>query len=1048
MGNTLKHPRLKLWEIFRKVFLFLLMVFLCSQITYGQTISTVSGTIIDKMGEPIVGATVEIVNKSKATLSDIDGNFSIEAKVGDNLRISYIGFKEQIVPIKDLSNIIINLEEQITNLDEIVVVAYGVQKKESLTGAISSIKNDEILKTKAPSLAQGLQGKVAGLRIRQQDGQPGVFNNDINVRGLGTPLVIIDGIVRDGTNEFQRLNPEDIESVSFLKDGTAAIYGMNSSNGAIIVTTKKGTAGKTRLTLNSNFGFSKPTEMPQMMNAGDYMTAMNDNSMLSYGTPYRSREELAKWTSGEYTSTDFYSAVFKNHAMQQQHTIAVDGGSDKITYYGSLGYSSDEGLLKSDGFGYTQYSLRSNVSFKISNRLSADINLSGRTDEKKQPYESFFNIYKQAMLTPPTDPIYANNNMAYLNELMYGANPIGTANPDMSGSDVQKIKYMQTLFALNYDIPYIEGLKARVQLGYDYKSSQVKVLRKSFNTYTSSLDPDSGEYTYDIVKRNDPSFLKITNDDMDRLDIQAQLNYRRLFNKIHNVGATFIFERKQEHSNITNALRYYDLYTIDDLNYGRTSDMENSGSSGETAFLSYVGRVNYDFKSKYLIELAFRYDGSYRYAPGSRWAFFPTGSIGWRLSEEGFIKNNLAWVDNLKLRASAGKSGEDAGAAFQYITGYGLNNGYAEFVNGTVTSGVAETGIVNPNLTWYTAKLYNIGFDISIFKGLASLEFDIYQRDRSGLLSTRNATIPNTFGASMPQENLNSDRVRGIDFTLGHQNKINQFSYGVKGTFNIARTENRYIEQGEFQSSWDRWHGQQSNRYTNVIWGYNVTGQYQNQNQVSTGVVQDGTNGNYYQLPGDYVYQDVNGDGIIDGRDEMPIFWSSTPLIHYGLSMDASWKGFDFYALFQGAAKYTVQFQEALATMLWAKGGNTPDYFNDRWHLSDPYDLNSDWIAGKWPAARIEDYSATNYKRNSTVWRKDASYLRLKSIEIGYTLNQKFLTQLGIERMRVYMNGNNLFTWCDEFVKQYDPEKIEGAYSAGFTYPLTKTYNIGFNITF
>lgn len=1023
----------------------LIGITLSISLVMAQTRPAVSGKVTDDKGEPIIGASV--TSPIKSTMTDVDGTFSLDIPIGTEIEVTYLGFKSYKIKVSDANYLDIRLEEDNVKLDDIVVVGYGVQKKESLTGAISNIKSDEIIKTKSPSLAQSIQGKVSGLRIRQQDGEPGQFRSDINVRGLGTPLFIIDGIVRDGADAFQRLNPEDIESISFLKDGTAAIYGMNSANGAIIVTTKRGAKGKTKITLSSNIGISKPTDIPKMTNAAQYMEMRNDAAILGEGNPLVTKEELALWKQGApgYESANLYDDVFRKYSVQHQHTISMQGGSDNVSYFGSLGYARDESLLKSKDLNYDKYTFRSNADIKITNGLVAGINLSGRWDKTSQPWNSFFEIFKQTRINVPTYPAYANNNPDYLATQEMGFNPIALADSDLTGYHTYHNKNFQSTFSLKYDLPFVQGLSIKGQLGYDYNQQKHKGIRKKYSTYTYSADND--EYMENVY--NNPSLIQVGNNEANRLDLQAQINYARTFNTIHNVSGTLVYERKQEKNDWSNIERKYDLYTYDEIDYAGIKDQLSSGMSNESAFISYVGRFNYDFMGKYLLELAFRYDGSYRYAPDSRWAFFPMGSIGWRASEEKFIKDKFDFVDNLKFRASYGKSGQDAGDAFQYIPGYNLNVGIYEFTDGTALSGIGSPSITNPNLTWYRAKLFDIGLDLSLFNGLFSMELDLNRRDRTGLLATRTVSLPNTYGASLPQENLNSDITQGIDFTLGHRNKIGDFSYSIKGNMNLARIKMNYVERGPFVSSWDRWRNQTSNRWNDFVWGYETIGQFTNSEQIRNyGVVQSGEMGNSKELPGDYIFRDVNGDGIIDDNDKMPAFWSGTPLIHYGLTLEASWKNFDIYALFQGAGMYTVQFSEVYAEILWSKGANTPAYFYDRWHKEDPYDSDSRWIAGEWPASRLIQDVGALYKDNSDIWRRNASYLRLKTLELGYTLPSSVMKKIGIDNVRLYVNGYNLFTFADSFVKPFDPERIEGSYNAGMNYPLMKSFNFGFTANF
>jgi len=1029
----------------KKYITLLVLAALFPLLASAQGKKTVSGTILDEENVPIPGAAIFESGTANGAVSDIGGNFSIVVDQKAILEVSCLGYTTQKFPVESRDKFTVVLQQETTSLDDVVVVGYATVKKESLTGAVSNITSKDIVTTKSSSLAVSLAGKVAGLNIRQNSGQPGTFDTNINIRGLGSPLFIIDGIVRDGSIEFQRLNADDIESISFLKDGTAAIYGMNSSNGAIIVTTKKGSMNqKMKITLNSNVGLSTPTSMPQMCNAAQWYELMNDAQINVGNSPYVTAEELAKWREGGegYQSYNYYDELFKKVAVRNNHTLSVSGGSDKLSYFGSISYNNDGGMLKMNDTSYNQFSIRSNVRAQITKNLSADINLYGMTGTRKQGIINYTNAYFTSIVEPPITPIYANNNEKYYNLFSFGLNPVAGTDTDLSGYDNYTSRSFQSLVALTYALPWVEGLKIKGQVSYDLNMSDTKILSKEFNLYTY----DKGTDSYNAHTVNSPSLISNSKGEDDRLDWQLSASYNRNFGGKHDVGAVLVFEGRKLSASGLNGRRYYDFYTIDDIDYGRTGDMSNSGSSSQARYLSYIGRFNYGYKDKYLAELAFRYDGSYRYSSQGRWGFFPMGSLGWKISEEEFIKKNAPWITNLKLRASFGVSGEDAGAPFQYKEGYKLNSGGYCFTDGTFTSGIATPDIANPNLTWYTSKLYDVGFDLSLWKGMLGLEFDLFQRDRSGLLATRNVSVPNTFGATIAQENLNSDRTHGFEITLSHAHHIGDFFYSVKGNFSLSRTMARYVEEGTYNNQYDRWRNQSSYRYTNVIWGYLIDGQFTSEEEIALAPLQDGTVGNDKELPGDFRIKDVNEDGHIDASDSVPLFYGSTPTCFYGLTLQGSWRGLDFNVLFQGAGGYTIRYLDCLGVQLY-QYGNTPTYFLDRWHLSNPYDSTSGWVSGTWPAIRPDSMAGSlNYL--TSIWRRNATYLRLKTIEIGYSLPSRILSKAKVSGLRFYFNGSNLLTFCDSFVKIFDPEKTEGASSAGLSYPLPKTYNFGLELSF
>ncbi len=1021
----------------------------------GQNQKIVVSGVVSEKAVPIPGVNVVIKGTTNGTVTDMQGAYSIEVPDENTvLEFSFIGFHAVAEKVGNRTEINVELQSDIQSLDEVVVTGYGSNKRKNLTSAVAQIDNEEIKTTQATSIAQKLAGKVAGLNIRQNTGEPGSYNNSINIRGFGQPIFVIDGIIRNNAADFQRLSSDDIETISVLKDASASIYGINAANGVIIVTTKQGKEGKVKFTYSGVAGFSSPTGVPEMANAVDYLEMRNDANLFGGLGPFIEESELDKWRQGipGYQSTNWHDESFKGSSFRQEHNISASGGSKKVTYHMNMGYVDDGSILRSDDLTYKRFNFRSNFTAKLTENFTSHVSVSGFSDNKETPTGNglqFPGVWQASVASLPIHSVYANDNPLYLNKVMdgYTQNPVAQEQKDLTGYGRYNNQIIQTSFDLVYDAPFLKGLQFKALGAYDQTHNQNKGVQKDFNLY--DYNPETDKYTPTRFSYP-PRISSYSNYDY-TLSFQGHIRYKNTFADKHHLGAFFVYEVRERKRTYSGLNKEYDFFTNDQIDYAANNDKQTTfGNEIHERFMSYIGRANYDYLGKYLIELTARYDGSYRYAAQQRWGLFPVVSAGWRVSEESFVKDNIGWLSNLKLRASYGSSGQDAGAPFQYIPGYTVSGGgYWEFVDGIETGGVKSPAIVNNNLTWMESKTLDIGIDVGFFKNKLSFVSDVYNRDREGLLATRLVSMPNTFGGVMPQENLNSDRVRGIEFSFTYQDKIGTFNYTISGNVNYARYKTVNWEESEYASSMDRYKRGMQDRLLGSYWMYNYIGQYQNEDDVLNSPIQGGTS--YYKnLPGDFKYQDVDNNGIIDGNDQTPLTFDQDPKTYFGLTLAANWKGFDMNVLFQGAANFTARYNNIYTTMFYLDA-NLPEYFHDRWHKADPTDINSEWIPGKWPASRMDKDIAPMMYASSNKWHRNASYLRLKNVELGYTLPKRIIQKAGLDKVRLFVSGSNLFTWTDSFLKPFDPESnVHSLWgeSTGFTYPIVSTISFGLNVNF
>ncbi|GHV19789.1 hypothetical protein FACS1894174_00380 [Bacteroidia bacterium] len=751
----------------------------------------VKGKITDERGEAMIGASVVQKGTSNGTTTDVNGNFSLEVPGNATLVVSYLGYTTKEVKINNQQTLSIGLEEDSQLLEEVVVVGYGTQRKVTLTGAVSAIKGSDMVTTVNENAQNMLTGKVPGVRVVQKTAEPGGFNNSFDIRGFNVnggsePLVIIDGVPRT-RDDFQRLDPHDIENLSILKDASAAIYGVRAAQGVILVSTKKGKKGSLELNYSGTFTAQVPSGLPATLGAIDYMTIRNERNMhnITGGSLVYNDDKFNEYLTGQKQSTDWYSEIFADYAPQTMHNLSATGGNDKVTFYSGLGYEYQGGFFKSGDLNYEKYNIRTNITAKITDRLTFDMNLSSVIDEQNRPYQDSWWIIRGFWRQNPLMPVYADPERTMLyHGLIEGDNPVSFMQSDVVGYKKYGKKWFSGTGSLSYDIPGIQGLTAKRLLSANYYVSDTKLFNKVYNQYRY----DEASKTYSSYTRQSPNSIERETYMKYDLVAQAMLNYNRTFNATHKVDAVLVWEVQKHAGDNFRAKRTLAL-PLDHLFAGVATDQigtMNSGSDGiyENANNALAGRVNYTYADKYLVEAQFRYDGSSKFAPGSQWGFFPSVSTGWRISEENFFKeSSLSFIEQLKLRVSYGILGDDNASAYQFISGYNFPTGSdnRNFTGGFVFDNFLPSadnkGITNPKITWYKSKTFNVGIDADAWKNLFGFTLEFFNRDRSGLLAKRNGGIPTVVGAALPDENLNSDRTFGYELELRHQNRIGDLTY-------------------------------------------------------------------------------------------------------------------------------------------------------------------------------------------------------------------------------------------------------------------------------
>jgi TonB-linked SusC/RagA family outer membrane protein len=1027
---------------------------------------TVTGKVTSSDdGSALPGVSVVVKGTSQGTTTDVEGNFVLTVPSGSSVLIfSFIGYSPQEITVGTQSVISVNLVADITQLSEVVVVGYGVQQKITLTGSVVNIKNEELRRTKNENPQNMLTGRVAGVRVWQRSSEPGTYNNNFDIRGFdgGSPLMVIDGVPRTMA-DFQRLNPADIDDISVLKDASAAIYGVRGASGVVLVTTKKGTKDqKATISYNGTYTFQRPSNMPKLADPYQTMTLYNERSMnnINGGSIIYGPDKFEEFRNGTRRTTDWNSLVFSDVSPQTQHDLSISGGNDKTQYFVSGGYIFQEGFLKSGDLNYNKINLRSNITTELMEGLKFNINLAGNTDTRNTPYSSTVDIIRNYWRQGVLFPAYADadGTMLSYEGLDLEENTVAKIYSDVSGYRKYKQKNFQSSAFLEYElgtlVPALEGLTARALVSYDYRNDDNTTFRKEYYQY--ALDPVTGLYTSKLYNTSSPNQLRRDLASRQQMLGQFLLTYKRTFADKHNINAVLGWESQQQSADNLYAMRNL-AFGLDYLFAGVTEGQQ-SGQSGDendlyvTANSALLGRINYTFSDRYIAEFQFRYDGSSKFVSTDRWGFFPSGSIGWRVSEESFFKNSsaLSFVNQFKLRASYGASANDDQLTYDWLNGYiypstsgNAENGYYnQYAPGYMFGGQFINGVdvIVPNIsaTWWTAKIFDVGIDFEAWNGLFGFSLDYFDRRREGLLERRGADIPTVVGTQAPRENVNSDRNFGLDLELSHRNTIGDLAYRIKAIGTITRRHWLVaVQNGNYGNSYDQWRNDNFNdRYQGVQFGYVGAGRYENWEDIwSYPIYKDRG-----ILPGDYKYEDWNGDGEINGQDERPFAYDQTPWLNFSFGFDATYKQFDVNFLFQGTAMGSMEYREPLYSIWGSNGGGTLEQYLDRWHpvdpTADPYDPNTEWVSGYY------GYTGSYPRGNSTFNRVSTSYLRLKSIEIGYTLPKR--SPSSTMNLRVFANAYNMFTITG--VKFVDPEHPDD--DLGRLYPLNKTYSLGVQARF
>lgn len=1020
----------------------------------------VKGKVVDQHNEPVIGATVGVDKGKAKTVTDIDGNFTLQVPANAQIVVNYIGMKPATQSVGGRRELNFVLQDDVNQLQDVVVVGYGTQKRGSITGSVAAVKGDEMVRTKNENPQNMLTGRVAGVRVWQKSSEPGSYNNNFDVRGMGTPLVIIDGVPRD-MSDFQRMNADDIQDISVLKDASASIYGLRSANGVVLVTTKKGQAGQTKFSYNGSYTIQSPKSMPKLLDAYETMTLYNERNLnnVNGGSKIYTDEMFDEFRNGTRRETDWNNLIFAKTSPQTNHNITVSGGNDKTQYFVSFGAFYQEGFFKSGDLNYHKYNITSNLTTEVYRGLKLSLNINAMSDKQNNPYCTSTDIIRNYWRQGVLFPAYADEAGTMLNYdgLDLEENTVAKMTADISGYRRYKQSQVLTSGIFEYDFGtltnVLKGLKAKVMFSYDYHLNNNTIYRKQYYQY--AYDPATQTYKQKLYASSAPSNLRREHYDTQQFLSQYTLSYNRDFGP-HSVAAVVGMETQRRTGDNFYAMRnlaFSSPYLFNGVEEGQVANSATGGIYSAN-YNAFIGRLNYSFAQRYLIEGQFRYDGSSKFAKGHRWGFFPSVSLGWVVSEEPWFKNIefLKGIDQLKLRASYGEMGDDSGANYDWVAGYtypstsgnsekGYYNQYAPgFIFGSqFVYAATPMAIPNELISWYKAKTFNVGVDFDTNNKLFGFSLDYFSRKMTGLYEYRTSVFPTVIGAKPPRENANSSRNFGMELELRHHNRIGRnFVYNVKGIVTITRQKYlTAIQNGPYANAYDQWRNDHlNNRYQGVQFGYEGNGRYQNWDEIWNETLYHEKN----LLPGDYKYLDWNGDGEINSQDEHPYAFDQTPWMNYSLSIDCAYKGFDFSMLWQGSALGSMSYEEPLYSIWGQNGGGALEQYWDRWHPADenadPYDPNTKWVKGYYA------YTGHYPSANSTFNRVSTAYLRLKQIELGYTLPKwKAFPSLNL---RVYANAYNLFTITG--VKFVDPEHPSD--DLGRLYPLNRTYTFGVQVSF
>lgn len=1039
-------------------FLLSCFMLLMSVVAFAQ--NQVTGHVADATGEPIIGANVTVKGTTVGTITDIDGNFTLEVGSTDGtLVVSFIGYKSAEAAIKGKSPINVILQEDTETLDEVVVVGYGTQNRKSLTGAISDVKSESLTRSVSTTTAGALSGKIAGISTRAKDARPGK-GISLEIRNMGAPLYVIDGIPYggntgndwlvnsevSGNDVFNSLNIEDIESITVLKDASAAIYGLRASNGVVLVTTKKGKKNeKVSINVNGYYGWQNLTRFPELANAEQYTRGLAEAAQNRGEDPNSvyTKEELAKWAAGTekgYKSYDYYDMIMRKNVPQYHVNASVTGGSERTNYYLSVAHTSQEAMMPD--FNYQRTNFQLNLDTKITNRFTIGAQVSGRYDKTNDVglpggdgyYSAILAVFKMR----PIDSPYANDNPNYIRNIdsyRNGYNPAAFRR-DIAGYKDSMTRYANINAYAQYDFGF--GLTAKATFSYGYTNSRFDGYQYAYQIYTY----DEASDTYNGTNAAGRWRLQIDRSVPTRY-MQLQLNYNKQI-KDHNISAVLGYEASDyDWSKKTYGTEpstdYLPLLQMDEINsFGDEWSYE--------ARAGWLARVNYDYAHKYLVELLARYDGSYLYAPSQRWGFFPGASIGWRISEENFFAPLKSVVDDLKIRASIGQTGTESGVSlFGYLSGYNWNQGSA-VLDGEYVTGLNQRGLPVTNLSWTKNTTKNIGFDLTMFGNRLTISADAFRKDITGVPAARyDVLLPSEVGYSLPNENLNKQAYVGTEAMATWTDHIGDFNYRVSGNITFSRYRNIESYKPRFSNSWDEYRNSSEDRWGGIYWGYQVIGQFQSEEEIKNYPVNLDGQGNTTLLPGDLIYKDVNNDGVINGMDERPIGFPEgwAPILSFGGNIGLEWKGIDLNIDFSGGAMQGWR-QNYELTNAYHNGGNSPAYLlEDRWHRLDLYDPESEWVPGRYPAIRNGEFAYNN--KNSDFWLHNVHYLRISNLEIGYSLPTWMLKPIHAQKVRIYGSVSNLCSFDNVHQYGIDPE-ITAA--AAVVYPQQRTFLVGFNVTF